>query len=217
MAYDPIFFLLACIQQHVYINRYYISQPSNNSTNILPNSCWPQVYTFKWHMGHYGSDTPKPEKGWTNHAKFAEIRKGKWSYKNNSSSSGVKTVQKTISKTTGKSSYSGTPALKKSQSGAYLPTYINELFILVMHLLCPYSKHIHAHARVQVMTKACPSNFQPSTFSGPGSIPRALLKKFDAYTQELWLGERACRRLIRQLHQKLNFQRCLFPHGKRPS
>ena len=76
-------------------------------------------------MGHYGSETPKPQRGWSNHAKFAEIRKGKWSYKNNPSSSGVKTVKKTISKTSGKSSYSGTPALKQSQSGAYLPTPMN--------------------------------------------------------------------------------------------
>ena len=95
------------------------SPPVEFSWPSTPSS-WPsQVYLFKWHMGHYGAPTPKPQQGWTNSRQFAKIRKGKWSYSDNAPSS-VKTVKKTICKTSGKSSYCGTPELKASQSGTYM-------------------------------------------------------------------------------------------------
>lgn len=83
-------------------------------------------------MGHYGAPTPKPQQGWTNSRQFAKIRKGKWSYSDNAPSS-VKTVKKTICKTSGKSSYCGTPELKASQSGTYIcyspRWYLNDAFV----------------------------------------------------------------------------------------
>ena len=93
--------------------------PHDFSWPTSPSSGPSQVYHFKWHMGHYGAPTPKPQQGWTNSRKFAKIRKGKWSYLDDGRPS-VKTVKKTISKTSGKASYCGTPELKASQSGTYM-------------------------------------------------------------------------------------------------
>ena len=68
-------------------------------------------------MGHHGGETPKPEKGWTNHVQFAKLDQGKMDYKTFKSS--IKTVKKTVTKN-GKSSYCGTKDLKSTQSGACL-------------------------------------------------------------------------------------------------
>ena len=105
--------------QAIHDGSYDASLSPEFSCPTTPSSWPPQVYRFKWHMGHYGAPTPKPQQGWTNSRHFAKIRKGKWSYSDQEPSS-VKTVKKSISKTSGKASYSGTPELKASQSGTYM-------------------------------------------------------------------------------------------------
>jgi hypothetical protein len=64
-------------------------------------------------MGSFGAPSAKPSKGWTNNKKFGHINQGP--YKHDDSKPKVKTVNKTISKTSGKVSITGTPALKKTQ------------------------------------------------------------------------------------------------------
>ena len=73
-----------------------------------------QVYAIKWWMGHFGSATPKPERGWCNNTKFQHLDKGAYDTKNHTST--VKTVKKTINKKTGKVSTTGTKDLKGTQS-----------------------------------------------------------------------------------------------------
>lgn len=77
--------------------------------NVGPAS---KVYAIKWRMGHYGADSAKPERGWCNNRNFQHLDKGP--YNSYGASPKVKTVIKTINKN-GKVSYSGTPALKKTQ------------------------------------------------------------------------------------------------------
>lgn len=81
----------------------------------------PQVYHFKWYMAHFGAASAKPERGWTNNPNFARLDQGKLDRK--SFRGTVKTVKKTISKTTGKQSYTGTKELKGTQSGACSTIY----------------------------------------------------------------------------------------------
>ena len=64
-------------------------------------------------MGSFGAPSAKPSKGWTNNKKFGHINQGP--YKHDDSKPKVKTVNKTISKTSGKVSVTGTPALKQTQ------------------------------------------------------------------------------------------------------
>jgi len=78
--------------------------------NVDPAS---KVYAIKWRMGHYGAASAKPERGWCNNRNFQHLDKGP--YNSYGASPKVKTVKKTINKSTGKTSYSGTPALKASQ------------------------------------------------------------------------------------------------------
>ena len=78
-----------------------------------------QVFTFRWQMGAYaGATSLKPQRGWTNNREFSRLDvgpcKGKpWLEKSDGSS--VVTVKKSISKKTGKASYTGTPQLKSTQ------------------------------------------------------------------------------------------------------
>lgn len=74
----------------------------------------PQVFHFKWYMGHYNAETQKPQQGWTNNRYFAKLDKGPWK-RNQHPKPKIQTVKKTISKTTGKPSFSGTAALKSTQ------------------------------------------------------------------------------------------------------
>lgn len=98
------------------------------STRCFPTmaSRWPdrspQVFTFKWHMGHYGALSQKPQRGWCNNCNYAILDRGAWSRKVLPKPK-VKNVIKTINKETGKVSYSGTPQLKQSQSWAQLISY----------------------------------------------------------------------------------------------
>lgn len=87
-------------------------------------------------MGHFGHESPKPEKGWTNHPKFAELNKGKWKRKQSSGSGSAssKTVLKSISKTTGKPSFSGTKELKKTQPRPYLFKSLNYTWTMIVWL-----------------------------------------------------------------------------------
>ena len=64
-------------------------------------------------MGSFGAPSAKPSKGWTNNKRFALINRGP--YKHDDSKAKLKTVTKTISKTSGKVSVTGTPALKETQ------------------------------------------------------------------------------------------------------
>lgn len=66
-------------------------------------------------MGHYGAASAKPERGWTNNKKFAQLDQGKLE---KTFKPTIKTVKKTICKDTGKVSYSGSKDLKGTQSGA---------------------------------------------------------------------------------------------------
>ena len=88
--------------------------------HMLPvsnNDCPWQVYTFTWFMGHYGSQTPKPQRGWTNNKHYARLSKGPMNMRTFPSQ--IKTVKKTISKS-GKKSWSGTKDLKSTQIHVYL-------------------------------------------------------------------------------------------------
>jgi hypothetical protein len=82
-------------------------------------------------MGHYGAETPKPERGWTNNTNFAKLSRGKMNMKEFKSTK--KTVKKTISKQTGKVSYSGTKDLKSTQIPA------DNLYMFLYN--CFYSSH----------------------------------------------------------------------------
>ena len=64
-------------------------------------------------MGHYGAETPKPERGWTNNTNFAKLGRGKMNMKEFSSTKN--TVKKTICKKTGRIWYTGTQDLKSTQ------------------------------------------------------------------------------------------------------
>ena len=70
-------------------------------------------------MGHYGADSQKPQRGWSNNANYAILDRGAWSRKVLPQPK-VINVKKTINKETGKVSYSGTPQLKQSQPWAQL-------------------------------------------------------------------------------------------------
>ena len=70
-------------------------------------------------MGHYGASSEKPQKGWTNNSAFSQLYKGKMARNSIDVNQRVETVRKTIGKS-GKPSYSGTPALKKSQPCPHL-------------------------------------------------------------------------------------------------
>ena len=90
----------------------------SSSLHQLPLLSTPaQVYAIKWHMGHYGSASAKPEKGWTNNRKFQHLNKGKFAYKKNPGT--LKTVKRTINKETGKVSTTGTKDLKSTQFCPY--------------------------------------------------------------------------------------------------
>ena len=77
------------------------------------SSCPSQVFHYKWFMGHYGAETPKPERGWTNNTNFAKLGRGKMNMKEFSSTKN--TVKKTICKKTGRIWYTGTKDLKSTQ------------------------------------------------------------------------------------------------------
>ena len=89
--------------------------PSLHQLSLL--SLPAQVYAVRWHMGHYGSSSAKPERGWTNNKQFQHLNKGKWTHKQNPGT--VKTVKRTINKETGKVSTTGTKALKSTQFSPY--------------------------------------------------------------------------------------------------
>ena len=63
-------------------------------------------------MGHYAAPSAKPQIGWCNNIKFQHLDQGP--YKRGPKPK-MKTVKKTVSKTTGKVFYTGTPELKSSQ------------------------------------------------------------------------------------------------------
>ena len=90
-----------------------------------PSPSAPQVYKIKWYMCHYGGASAKPEIGFCNNRWYALLDKGKLKRSHFDGKPKAQTVKKTISKRTGKASYSGTPALKASQS-------LN-LYLLRMH------------------------------------------------------------------------------------
>lgn len=73
-----------------------------------------QVYRIKWWMGHYGAPSAKPQVGWCNNQKFGHLDKGPYRHKLQPKPK-IQTVKKTVNKTTGKVSYSGTRDLKTSQ------------------------------------------------------------------------------------------------------
>ena len=77
-----------------------------------------EAFRFSWWMGHYGSGSAKPQRGLTNNRMFAKIDLGKFDMKAFNAEKGsnkVQPVKKTISKKSGKSSWSGTPQLKETQ------------------------------------------------------------------------------------------------------
>lgn len=103
-----------------------------------------QVFHFKWHMGHYGAWSPKPQRGWTNNQSFAELNRGPFR-RSKEPKPKVKTVKKTISKATGKVQYTGTKELKSTQSGAYLfEKHITELNpnVAIWLNLCCMNLHV---------------------------------------------------------------------------
>ena len=78
-----------------------------------------KVFHIRWHMGHYGHDSQKPERGWTNNSYFQRLDLGTWKRGDGPKPKAI-TVKKTISKRTGKPCYTGTPALKATQPRPHL-------------------------------------------------------------------------------------------------
>ena len=79
-----------------------------------------QVRQIRWWMGQYGAPSAKPQKGWSNNAKVGHLDMGPYHHKQLKGKEKVTTVKKTVSKKTGKVHYSGTPALKSTQSSPHL-------------------------------------------------------------------------------------------------
>ena len=81
-----------------------------------------QAYGIRWWMGHYGASSAKPQRGICNNKMFGHVNKGKFNYKEfqRGQPQKVQTVKKTISKTSGKTSWSGTSKLKDTQCQSHL-------------------------------------------------------------------------------------------------
>lgn len=111
----------------------------------VPNLAFSQVYSIKWHMGHYGAASQKPQRGWTNNASFQFIDLGPWR-RADKPTGAVQTVRKTINKRTGRKGYCGTAALKESQSWPYLCNWCrNSLYCIYADQVCK-AKCLNCHA-----------------------------------------------------------------------
>ena len=90
-----------------------------------------KVFHIRWHMGHYGHDSQKPERGWTNNSYFQRLDLGTWKRGDGPKPKAI-TVKKTISKRTGKPCYTGTPALKATQPRPHLVWFSMSISILCL-------------------------------------------------------------------------------------
>ena len=103
---------------------------------------WFQVYLVKWYMAHFGASSSKPTKGWCNHKKLARLDLGKYHRRiMNDGRKKIQTVRRSISKKTGKPSYTGTPHLKSTQFWAHLllvhyPVACMEYHGMTLNQLC---------------------------------------------------------------------------------
>ena len=76
-----------------------------------------QVYSFAWWMGHYGANTPKRHKGYTNNINASRLDLG--IYHRSQQAKRVETVRK-YKKKDGSMGYVGTKHLKSTQPGPHL-------------------------------------------------------------------------------------------------
>ena len=103
----------------------------------FPSPWAPQVFKVKWYMCHYGAQSAKPEIGFCNNRWCSLLDKGKLDRLHFQGKTKVETVRKTISKRTGKASYSGTPALKASQSLNLFGVHVVWTYIyIIIYITC---------------------------------------------------------------------------------
>ena len=154
-------------QQHLGIR-----QPSAASWPLGFPTSPSKVYDIRWNMGHFGHDSQKPERGWTNNRHFQRLNLGPWKRGNAPKPKAV-TVKKTISKTTGKPCYTGTPALKATQPRPHLVwCSMSNSSLLLFQIVHPTSG----------------STFFPLMDLLSGLTLKALLTMFEIY-YPIWLGE----------------------------
>ena len=125
MTWHIIYYNIILIDQYVCITL--LHGPSHfKPPLVLPRS---ETYIVKWWMAHYGAPSAKPQKGWTNNKNFIDLDLGKFNRSILDGRPKIQPVKKTISKSSGKVSYSGTSDLKKTQPWPHL--LMNLTFVII--------------------------------------------------------------------------------------